>query len=54
VSRIPRFRTVEISAPRFESGGLRQIAVKSQSQRGRGDLTLFVPPCAEETLKLLP
>jgi putative tributyrin esterase len=48
----PPFRTVEISDPRFESGGLRQITVKSRSLRGRGDLTLFVPSGAEETRDL--
>jgi putative tributyrin esterase len=47
-----RFRTVEISDPRFESGGLRHITVKSRALQGRADLTLFVPPGAEETPNL--
>lgn len=38
-----RFRTVEISEPRFEVEGLRWVTVKSSSLRQRADLTLFVP-----------
>lgn len=40
------FRTVDLSDPRFESEGLRHITVKSRALRGRGDLTLQVPPGA--------
>lgn len=38
------FRTVEISDPRFETDGLRQVTVKSEALGGRGDVTVFVPP----------
>lgn len=41
------FRTFEISEPRFESAGLRHVTVKSASLRGRGDITLWVPPDRE-------
>ena len=46
------FRTTEISNPRFESDGLRQIGVKSGALRGRGDMTLFVPRGAEKRADL--
>jgi S-formylglutathione hydrolase FrmB len=38
-----RFRTIELSDPRFESNGLRWVTVKSGALRQRADLTLFVP-----------
>ncbi len=38
-----RFRSVELSDPRFERDGLRHITVKSPSLKRRGDITLFVP-----------
>lgn len=38
-----RFRTVEVSDPRFEVEGLRQVTVKSARLGGRGDVTLHVP-----------
>ena len=38
------FRTFEISDPRFEWEGLRCVTVKSAALRGRGDITLWVPP----------
>jgi len=41
------FKTFEISEPRFESEGLRWVTVKSAALRGRGDLTLWVPPDRE-------
>lgn len=40
----PPFRSVEISDPRFETDGLRQVTVKSEALGGRGDVTVFVPP----------
>jgi len=46
------FRTVEISDPRFESEGLRQITVKSRALKGRGDLTLFIPDGAVQMRNL--
>ena len=39
-----KFRTVEISDPRFESNHLRFITVKSDYLKGRGDICVFVPP----------
>ena len=39
-----RFRTVEISDPRFEKDHLRFITVKTPHLKGRGDICLFVPP----------
>jgi len=39
-----RFRTTELSDPRFESHGLRFITVKTNNLRGRGDVCVFVPP----------
>ena len=38
-----KFRTIDISDPRFESDNLRYITVKSQHLKGRGDITVFVP-----------
>jgi putative tributyrin esterase len=40
---MPRFRTLEISDPRFENEGLRWITVKSPALRQRADITVFVP-----------
>ena len=37
------FRTVDVSDPRFENEGLRQVTVKSAALRGRGDLTVWAP-----------
>jgi len=42
-----RFRTIEVSDPRFEQEGLRDITFKSPSLRGRADVTLWLPPGAE-------
>jgi len=38
------FRTIELSDPAFERDGLRQVTVKTPYLRGRGDITVFVPP----------
>ena len=38
-----KFRTVELSDPRFESGHLRFMTIKTANLRGRGDICLFVP-----------
>lgn len=38
-----KFRTTEISDPRFESEQLRFITVKSKHLSGRGDICVFVP-----------
>src|SRR5688500_20176532 len=47
-----RFRTIEISDPRFEHEGLREITFKSPSLRGRADVTLWLPPGAESMTNL--
>lgn len=47
-----KFRTTEISDPRFEANNLRHITVKSKNLKNRGDITVFVPP--GENLKDLP
>jgi len=47
-----KFRTTEISDPRFESNNLRHITVKSRHLKNRGDITVFVP--SGKDLKNLP
>lgn len=47
-----KFRTVEISDPRFESDNLRHITVKSNNLKNRGDISVFVP--AGESYTNLP
>jgi enterochelin esterase-like enzyme len=37
------FRSIELSDPEFESGGLRHLTVRSRHLVGRGDITLHVP-----------
>lgn len=39
-----RFRTVEVSDPRFEHEGLRWLTVRGRGLPGRGDITVHVPP----------
>ena len=39
-----KFRTLEISDPRFESDNLRFMTVKTPNLIGRGDICIFVPP----------
>jgi len=46
-SKMSRYRNVEVSDPRYESGHLRQLTLKSSALRGRGDVTIFVPPGCE-------
>lgn len=41
---MPKFRTIEISDPRFERENFRFITVKTPDLKGRGDLCVFVPP----------
>jgi enterochelin esterase-like enzyme len=43
-----RFRTSKISDPRFEKDNLRLITVKSSNLKGRGDISVFVPPGMEK------
>lgn len=38
-----KFKTTEISDPRFESDNLRFITVKTKNLKGRGDICLYVP-----------
>jgi len=38
-----KFKTTELSDPRFESNNLRYITVNSKHLNNRGDITLFVP-----------
>jgi len=47
-----KFRTTEISNPKFESNNLRFITVKTPNLRGRGDICVFVP--LGENYKNLP
>lgn len=44
-----KFKTTEISDPRFESDNLRFITVKTKNLKGRGDICLFVPNVALTT-----
>ncbi len=39
-----RFRTIKVSDPRFESDHLRHVTVKTPHLKGRGNVTLFIPP----------
>lgn len=39
-----KFRTVELSDPRFENNHLRFITVKSEYLKGRADICVFAPP----------
>lgn len=48
-----QFHSIGVSDPRFERDGLRHITVKSPALKGRGDITVFVPPGAD-SLRDLP
>ena len=50
-----KFRTIELSNPRFESEHLRFITVKSENLKGRGDICVFSPPGIgrDETLPVI-
>lgn len=39
-----KFRSIAVSDPRFERDNLRYITVKSDHLKGRGDISVFVPP----------
>lgn len=41
---MPRFKTLEISNPDYESNNLRFITVKTPNLKGRGDICVYVPP----------
>ena len=47
-----RYRTVELSDPRYERDHLRLLTFKCPALKGRGDVTLFVPPGCEENVGL--
>jgi putative tributyrin esterase len=47
-----KFRTIEISEPRFEVEGLRWVTVKSRALKHRADLSLYVPRHAGQTTNL--
>ena len=49
---MPRFRTIEVSDPRFEHEGMREVTFKSPSLRGRADVTLWLPPRVESVRNL--
>ncbi|MEM1107843.1 MAG: alpha/beta hydrolase-fold protein [Planctomycetota bacterium] len=51
---MPRFRTIEVSDPPYESANLRTITVKTPNLVGRGDISVFVPKGAQEAGKPLP
>lgn len=42
--KMSRFRTFEISSPKYEANHLRFITVKTPNLKGRGDICVFVPP----------
>lgn len=49
-----RFRTIEVSDPRYESAGLRYLTVKTPNLVGRGDISVFVPQHAGDAASPLP
>ncbi|MEM9417494.1 MAG: alpha/beta hydrolase-fold protein [Planctomycetota bacterium] len=51
---MPRFRTIEVSDPPFESANLRYITIKTPNLVGRGDISVFVPKGAQEAGQPLP
>lgn len=50
-----KYRTVELSDPQFERDHLRLLTFKSPALKGRGDVTIFLPPGCEgrESLPLI-
>jgi len=47
-----QFRTIEISDPQYECENLRYLTVKSKNIKGRGDITIFVPPNSPDPIDL--
>lgn len=47
------FRTIRTSDPRFESEHLRIVTVKSSVLKGRGDISMYVPPEREENIPIV-
>ncbi|WP_281613633.1 alpha/beta hydrolase-fold protein [Flammeovirga sp. SubArs3] len=48
-----KFRTTEISNPKFEMDGLRFITVKTDNLQGRGDICVFVPKGEHKDLPIV-
>ncbi|MBA2733245.1 MAG: esterase family protein [Acidobacteria bacterium] len=46
------YRNVELSDPQFERDHLRHLTFKSPALKGRGDVTIFVPPGCEREKSL--
>jgi enterochelin esterase-like enzyme len=46
------YRNVELSDPRYETGGLRHLTFRSEALGRRGDVTFFVPPSCENARAL--
>ena len=44
ITPMPRFKTLEISNPAYESNNLRFITVKTPNLKGRGDICVYDPP----------
>jgi putative tributyrin esterase len=40
---VSRFKTINISNPKYESDNLRHITVKSNHLKGRGDISVYIP-----------
>jgi enterochelin esterase-like enzyme len=49
---VNRYRNVELSDPRYETGGLRHLTFRSEALGRRGDVTIFVPPGCESARRL--
>lgn len=47
------FSSIAVSDPRFESDNLRYITVSSENLKGRGDMSVFVPPGDYESLPII-
>lgn len=47
-----RFATIDFSDPVYEWDHLRFITFKSPALKGRGDMTLFIPPASESATRL--
>ncbi|ANQ49466.1 esterase family protein [Flammeovirga sp. MY04] len=48
-----KFRTTELSDPRFEMDGLRFITVKTDNLKGRGDICVWVPEGDHQDLPIV-
>jgi len=44
IADMSMFKSIAVSDPRFEHENLRYITVKSKNIKGRGDISVFVPP----------